>query len=476
MKTAVYLRQSLDRDGNQLAVDRQRDACLELCERRGWTDTVLYVDNDTSASTGTRPAYADMAADIEAGALGAVVAYHLDRLHRQPRELEDFITLADEHRIKLATVTGDVDLSTDNGRLIARITGAVAKAEVERKSARQKAANAQRAKAGRAWVQRAFGYDGNEIVAHEAEAIRQGCAALLDGVSLRSIAAQWNAAGLATVNGAPWNGSTVRQVLSNCRNAGRQKYNARQALAEARKTGTPLQRYSAGVLEGVETSWPAIVSRDVWEAVCSVLSDPSRHTGKTPGRVYLLSGLARCGECGHTVGTTLRTTKRGTKQPIYTCKQRGCQSVTRNLAAVDALVIDVVCRWLAQPDAAEVFAKPSVDIKALKQEADVLRQRIIQTKLDYDEDLIDARDRNRKLDKLDGQLRPIEAKLLGANTSRKLEKLAGNPKAREVFDTLPLDRKRAVIDTVCQVTIEKATQPGEHFNPERIRIERRGAQ
>ena len=44
---------------------------------------------------------------------------------------------------------GDADLSTDNGRLFARIKGAVARAEVERKSARQKRANKQRAKDGR---------------------------------------------------------------------------------------------------------------------------------------------------------------------------------------------------------------------------------------------------------------------------------------------------------------------------------------
>jgi len=56
MKTAIYLRQSLDRNQNHLAIDRQREACLELCQRHGWADTVEYIDNDTSASTGRRPA------------------------------------------------------------------------------------------------------------------------------------------------------------------------------------------------------------------------------------------------------------------------------------------------------------------------------------------------------------------------------------------------------------------------------------
>ena len=65
--------------------------------------------------------------------------------------------------------------------MMARIMGAVGRAEVEQKSARQKLANRQRAKNGSAWVQRTFGYDGDEIVAHEADAIRKACQALLNG-------------------------------------------------------------------------------------------------------------------------------------------------------------------------------------------------------------------------------------------------------------------------------------------------------
>src|SRR3712207_8163804 len=52
---------------------------------------------------------------FRSGRLGAVVAWDLDRLHRRPVELEHFIDLADRHRLALATVGGDADLSTDNG-------------------------------------------------------------------------------------------------------------------------------------------------------------------------------------------------------------------------------------------------------------------------------------------------------------------------------------------------------------------------
>jgi DNA invertase Pin-like site-specific DNA recombinase len=192
MKTAIYLRQSLDREQTQLAVGRQREACLDLRKRRKLTDLVEYVDNSVSASTDRRPEYLQMLADIEAGVIGSVVSCHLGRLQGHPVELETFIDLADRHRVALVTVTGEVDLITAQGRLVARIMGAVARNEVEHKSARQKAANHQRARNGRAWNVRVFGYDGDKVVKREADGIRRACDDLLNGASLYGIAQEWN--------------------------------------------------------------------------------------------------------------------------------------------------------------------------------------------------------------------------------------------------------------------------------------------
>lgn len=450
MKTAIYLRQSADRVGNELAISRQRQDCANLCARKRWTDTIEYADNDISATNGKpRPAYSDMLADIEAGGIGAVVVWRLDRLHRQPRELEHFIDLADRHRVQLATVTGDVDLSTENGRLIARITGAVDRAEMEKKSARHKAANKQRANAGKAWNARSFGYDGNEVVADEAETIRRGCAALLNGASLWSIGKQWNAAEIRSVKGNPWSGPTVKQVLSRASNAG-------------------LQTYDGQILEGVETAWPAIISRDTYDAVCAVLGDPKRLTGKRRSRIHLLSGLARCGQCGQKMTTSVKT-KGGTHRAVYVCKN--CFGITRDAAKTEKVVVDIVTSRLARPDAAEIFAKPTADTKALNAQANTYRELIAAAEAEYDEGIIDGRRLQARKDTIAPKLDTVEAKLLGANTSRKLDGLLGNPKAAEVFTTLGLDRRRAVVDCVCVVTIERNERPGSRFEPERIRID-----
>jgi DNA invertase Pin-like site-specific DNA recombinase len=452
MKTAIYLRQSLDRDLNKVGIDYQRESLLKLCATKGWDEPVEYVDRNVSATTGRREAYEDLCEDIRNGVIGKLAVWDMDRLHRQPRELEDFIDLAEKHGVELANVGGDVDLSTPSGRMFARMKGTVAKYEVEQKSARQKAANEERAKDGRAWVERVFGYHGNEVVEDEAEAIRQGCRDLLNGASLYGIATQWNEAGIKTVKDRTWNGSTVRQVLIRARNAG-------------------LQTYHGNIMEGVETAWPAIVTRDTYDAVCAMLADPKRHSGKRRARAHLLSGLAICGLCGRKMGTTTRSTKTGAKRIVYQCKNTGCMKIVRDLVRTDELVVDIVTRRLGRPDAAKVFAKPTVDTKALNAEASTYRALIAAANAEYDEGIIDGRRLQGRIDKLQPKLDAVEAKLLGANTSRKLDGLLGNPKAAEAFAALSLDRRRAVIDAVCVVAIEPNERPGGVFDPQRIRID-----
>ena len=248
MRAAIYLRQSEDRDGTMLAVDRQREDCQKLCAERGW-DTTEYLDNDTSATTRKpRPAYGRMLTDIRDGRIGAVVAWDADRLHRQPRELEDFIDLADGKSLALATVGGDFDLSSPTGRGNARMKGVFSRMEMEQKSARQKRANKQRAQAGtpsRSTVPFGYRQDGDRLVLEPAEAmmLRDAYSAILAGASLHTLAKQWNATGVKTRRGKQWSGATLRQSLMAHRNAGRAIYKGKPVTDDegntSKATGRP---------------------------------------------------------------------------------------------------------------------------------------------------------------------------------------------------------------------------------------------
>ena len=74
-----------------LGVGRQLADCERLAERKGWEVVERYVDDDVSAWSGrARPEYARCLDDLAAGVIGGLLVYDLDRLHRQPRELEAF--------------------------------------------------------------------------------------------------------------------------------------------------------------------------------------------------------------------------------------------------------------------------------------------------------------------------------------------------------------------------------------------------
>lgn len=453
MTNALYLRQSLDRDLNQLAIDRQREDLHRLCAGKGWTDLVEYVDNNLSASgTAKRPEYQRLCDDMRAGVVTRVAVWDLDRLHRLPRELEDFIDLADEHHVELASVGGDADLSTPSGRYFARMKGVAARYETEHRTARQLAANRQRQKRGKTWAPRMFGYDGDQIVELEADAIRRGCQAAIGGASTQSIAKQWEAEGLPTGRGNPWSRTMVKRILTRPRNAG-------------------LQTDRGEILEGVEVPWKPIIERDVWEAVCAVLSDPKRYVGqrRAPGRKYLLSGLAVCGKCGHPLRSGLHRRKHG-KEACYVCVQDGCRRVSRNLARVDHYVVGRITEWLSRPDAAAALTPPTPDTSKLNAAAAVLRAQITQAEADYDEGQITAARMNAAIERATEKLVPIQEKLLAANTSHVVNGLAGHVDAPARFAELPLSRQRAVISALVRVTINPAGK-GAMWDPSLIVIE-----
>ena len=137
-RAALYARISSD-DGTALGVGRQLEDCRKLAAEKGWTVVETFIDNDVSASNGkARPEYGRLLQALTDGRADALVVWDIDRLTRTPRELEDVVDLADKHGVALASVGGEVDLATPQGRLTARLKGNVARHEVEQQSRRLK--------------------------------------------------------------------------------------------------------------------------------------------------------------------------------------------------------------------------------------------------------------------------------------------------------------------------------------------------
>ena len=339
MNVAIYLRQSFDRYGDELAVTRQLEDCEKLATKLGKVVDV-YEDNDTSASKRdvVRPEYNRLLQDFEDGRFTALVCWDLDRLTRQPRQLEDWIDRAEERGLKLVTANGEADLSTDGGRMYARIKAAVARGEIERKSKRQVSRYQQDASRGvHHWTTRPFGYELDGTLREaEADAVKKAFTDTLAGVTRSEIAREWNAAGfVGPRDGRPWKPEGVRFQLRAARNAGLREYKGKVV-----GTGT----------------WTAVVDVDTWRGVQAVLDGAT--APRTGGREFttLLSHLATCAKCGGKVMGGARD-KKGVDR--YACQKNYCVNVPR--AETDAYVWDHVVRELL-PNRLDVWKGATVDV------------------------------------------------------------------------------------------------------------------
>lgn len=458
-RAAVYLRVSLDATGEGLAVDRQREACLAIVESRGWSIVEEYVDNSISATDAkkNRPGYDHLLRDLKAGRFDALVCYDLDRLTRQPRQLEDWIDAADSGALALVTANGEADLTTDAGRLFARIKLAVARSEVERKSVRQRDAARQRSELGRPPLGvRLTGYTSQgDLVPDEAAVVLDIFQRFADGATLRGIARHLTDRGVTTRHGKPWNPSSIRTILTNPRYAGRAVYQGQ----ETGKRGT----------------WTPIVTDDMYDTVQALLTDERRRTQVSTARKHLGSGLYLCGVCDEPVSawSGLR----------YRCRDGG--HVNRSQGPVDRYVellltggdvrdLDAsqeghVIGRLAQGDVAGLLVG-SVDPAPHLAELEKQRRRLRRAEEDYREELIDGRlYKSSRTDAL-AAIRAAETTLANITATAPAAGILAAPDPCEAFRSADLTARRSVIDTLMTVRLHPGHRYSRRFDPSTISI------
>lgn len=444
-RAAVYLRISLDQTGEGLAIARQREQCKQIITQRGWTLALPeFVDESISATDArkNRPGYDALVKAYGAGQFDALVCYDLDRLTRQPRQLEDWVDAAEGNGLALVTANGEADLTTDAGRLFARIKMAVARSEVERKSARQTAAAQQRASLGRPPLGvRLTGYTpAGETVPDEAETVRRMFTMFDGGESLRSIARLLAEDGIHTRHGKPWNPSTVRDILTNPRYAGRAVYD-----------GKPT---------GKRGNWEPLISDDVFDLVQSRLDDPVRKSNRVgTDRRHLGSGLFLCAECDEPVSSW--------SQGRYRCKER---HINRARGPVDKWVRAVVAARLRREDVADLLAPAEADLAPLLAEAERLRKRLAATRADYEEDRIEGDLYQSKRRKIEAEMKIVKSRMAAHTTGSALGDVLSAPDPAQAFLDGTLTAQRGVIAGLCTVKLRKGTRGSRTFDKETVTI------
>lgn len=471
----IYCRISADHEGAGLGVARQEKDCRAHLVSRGLSCGEVLIDNDISGySRKARPGYQAMLQRIRDGVSDGFVVWHLDRLTRHPAELEEVIEVVEARAALVLTVTGGAyDLSTTDGRAMARVVGVFARKESEDKARRNKRKHLELAQAGRpVGGTRHFGYeplyrDGEPVLldneghptlavrADEAALIREAVDSVLAGESVRSIVRRWNDAGLVAPRGGRFTASAVQRILRSPTIAGWRALD-RVPVAPGR--------------------WEAIIDRDVQRRLEAILDTrrggPGRFAGTKP-RTYLLSGLLVCARCG----TSLVAQARPDRKRSYTCpsdpSKTGCGGV--RIVAPD-LEAEVFEQLLIVMDARELAAAaPPADDPTGPLLDELARLEADQAQLaadHYADRLIDRAQFFAASEALSVRLAAVKTRVAAeAQRSAVTPMLDDLSDLAEQWDGLALGKQRAIVERfVDRIVIHPSTVPRGRFSADRVEV------
>jgi DNA invertase Pin-like site-specific DNA recombinase len=464
VRCARYARISFDKAGDEHGVANQLADQQRVADSSGFVIVRTEVDNDISALNGKhRPGYEAVMAAAARGEINVVLVFQTSRFWRNRRERAEGIEILRKAGVSLIATKGpSLDMSTAYGRGMAGLLGEFDTMESEVKAERQQLAAFHRAENGQppAGV-RLTGYTmAGGVIEPEAAVIRQMFTRFHAGDSLRGIVAWLTEQAVPTRSGRPWNPSSVRTILINPRYAGRVVYRGQYP----------------GAVNGKIGAWTPLVQDWLFDAVQAKLSDPRRRKQVGTDRKHLGSGLYLCGVCDHPVRAHTSTPRNGGQQLRYRCPEGG--HLTRSAAPIDDLVLRAVRARLAQADLRNLLAKPaSKEARKAADEIKRLRGRLEQTRLDYDNDLIDGARYKTKTAKLQAQLDKAEVAQARLMAGSEVAGTLTAPDPVAAFDQAPLGAQRAVITFLMTVRLDPAPR-GRHFSPGSVRIdwrEHRGA-
>ncbi|MFE6648737.1 recombinase family protein [Nocardioides sp. NPDC057772] len=467
-----YKRISDDPHDLRAGIARQdEDIRAEVARLGGNADDIVwYPENDTSAFKKKRvqvsdplgneydawrvirPVWHKALHDLRTKKVTTLVVWDLDRLARDPRDLEDAIEAVAHYGVRIVSATAStIDLATENGQMQARMMVLMANKSSADTARRVKRWHESVAKSGRpVGGRRPFGFalDRETHEPREAALVRRAAQDLIDGVSLHEIARRWQNDGVPTVLGGPWRHTSVRQILRNPRLAGWRTYKGEVLKDEA---GAPLRG-----------TWEPILDPDTFTRVQAVLA-PSGNgpIARRGARQELLSGVARCGRCNG----KMYVMKTRSGRFNYTCRGRTDMPHVVSIVGpgLDDVITAAVLRRLQNAD----LESPTLEFDGDAELQDV-QARITELMGEFSAGRLSGTVVFPQVEKLEA-----ERNRLSAEKDRFLKATAG-PQVRKMsrseWDALDLPRRRAIVErNLTAVMVRPATGgKGGAFDMERI--------
>lgn len=359
---AAYARFSSDNQREE-SIDAQLRAIREYCERKEYVLVDTYVDEAESAMTDDRPSFLRMIDDAESATWSVVLVHKLDRFSRNRYDSAIYKRKLKEYGIRVESVLEHLDDSPESVILESVLEGMAEYYSLNLGREVKKGHRENALKCMHNGGPPPYGFDvapdgTYAINEHEAEAIRKLYEMVTHGYTLKQIAAALTDQGYYRRDGKPFHVVGLSRMLHNEKYAGTYIFNQRR---EVKRNGKVIQIPNPeSEIIRIEGGMPAIVTRELYDEVQTIMKRRSRMSDKVSRRareVYLLQGIFYCGDCGSTMVGIRRTDYRYNKERIvYECSGRRKSRTNCKMRAIDrdyieGLVIDYVEQNILSDDA-----------------------------------------------------------------------------------------------------------------------------
>ena len=298
---AFYARVSSDRQDVDLSVSAQLRALKDYARANGYSVARQYVDEAESGRVADRPQFREM---IEEGSkpnapFEVILVWKFSRFTRKREHAVAFKSMLRRKGIRVVSITEHAD-DSPTGKLMEAIIESVD--EFYSENLAEDVTRGMREAASRGFFlgsKAPFGYrrvkvsDGMkerptlEVDPATAPVVKEIFESSLSGYGLKEICRTLNDRGI-TNRGKRWYKGGLHYLLTNEAYTGTAVWGR---TTKVEKAQDPVR---------VEGAWPALVPRELFDAVQQAMRDRAPKVQR-PGRVgskFLLSGLLKCGVCG----------------------------------------------------------------------------------------------------------------------------------------------------------------------------------
>ncbi|MFE9455945.1 recombinase family protein [Streptomyces californicus] len=428
-----------------------------------------YEDNNLSAFKRNvrRPDFEQMVKDLKAGRISGILAYDIDRVYRQPRDLERVIDIYETSKESLTfkTLSGqNFDLTTSDGRFSARLFVNIANKSSEDTRRRVVRANVAKAKKGKShatgpvygWLDEDTSKLDPETSKIRKKAVEKHIAGDRIATIMKWLAEEMNVINPATGKHFTW-GGTKAMILAP-RNWGIRTYNEEIIYDDNN--------------EIVMGDWdPIFPTLDTWHLLKGIKGRDTKQQRSEANVSYLLTAIARCGRCGGSLKGHPKWVK-GARTALYNynCnKQRPeqCGALAIDGPQLDTLIQDLVWAQVLRaskqkqvPEAAEPWTGEAA-LKDVEEEIAELQELWNAKKVRASSYVVALDDLNARKNEL---LADRAYHSVPAGTRSITEELLTNG-----WENLSIERQRIIVRKVLRaVVVYPAKHRGGRFAPERV--------